>query len=560
MVFEEILEAIVEKIASNSKFSKEQIRQSLSVYRDSNSDFLLFLNKVSSSPVVDAENLYNTLLEKKIPEIENLACHDTHLSFNLNKKMFFKDILCSMHSRDIDFGKSNVGKRDTVVVDFSSPNIAKLFHVGHYRTTVLGNFIKNLMKNAGYNVVSLNYLGDWGKQFGLVLLGFEMFGSEDELEKNALMHLFEVYVKINKEAANDPAIHDNARNIFREMEEFKNEKYMSLWRKFREMSINNFKRLYKQLNIEFDVYSGESFYYESAKEFASSTSIATTEEDGSKVIDCAEYGNALIQKSDGTTLYLTRDICSAIDRITTYNAKKLVYVVSCEQDLHFKQLFSCLEKLGYDRSMFEHVNYGSVKGMSTRGGTVHFLEDIIQTSSEAIKARLLVNEDMNSEDIEKTAKILAISTLLVADFSAKRIKGYAFDFEKRANCEKGSGAYLQYAHCRLHSIEKNNSSSMADDLSSIDFSVIDVPEIHDLCYRLLWYERILNLCLEDYEPSRLVLYLMDLAKTINNLITKFRVLGESEHIAKARLLMFSACRTVIRNGLLVLGITPLNKM
>lgn len=560
MTFEDILETIVEKIASNSRFSKEQIRQSLNVYKDNNSDFLLFLNKISSSPMADAQNLYNALLEAKVPEIEHIACHDTHLSFNLNKRLFFKKILDSIHSQRDSFGKSNVGKGDTAVIDFSSPNIAKLFHVGHFRTTILGNFIKNLMQNAGYNVISLNYLGDWGKQFGLVVLGFEMFGSEEELEKNALMHLFEVYVKVNKAAASDPTIHDNARNIFREMEEFKNEEYMSLWRRFREISIVNLKRLYKELNIEFDVYSGESFYCESAKEFVSSTPIATTDEDGSKVIDCGEYGKALVQKSDGTTIYLTRDICAAVDRIKTYNAKKLIYVVSCEQDLHFKQLFSCLEKLGYDRSMFEHVNYGFVKGMSTREGTVHFLEDIIQTSSQAIKTRLLSNADVGCEDVEKTAKVLAISTLLIADFSAKRIKGYAFDFEQRANCEKGSGAYIQYTHCRLCSIEEHNSSSLVDDLSKIDFSVIDTPEVHDLCYRLLWYERTLKLCLEDYEPSRLVLYLMDLAKVVNNLITKLRVLGERESVAKARLLIFSACRTVIRNGLLVLGITPLNKM
>lgn len=560
MIFEKIMETVIEKIKNSSNFTEEQIRKYLSVYKDNNSDFIFFLNKISSSPVEDTKKLYEKLIESNIEAIDTIMCHETHISFNLNKKYFFKDVLTEIHTKKSDFGKLDVGKNETVVIDFSSPNIAKLFHVGHYRTTILGNFIKNLMKNAGYNVIALNYLGDWGKQFGLVLLGFEMYGSEEELEKDALMHLFKVYVKISNDASNNPEIHDKARIIFKEMEENKNEKYLGLWKRFREMSIVNFKRLYKRLNIEFDVYSGESFFYESAKEFANSTELAITDDDGSKVIDCGSLGKALIQKSDGTTLYITRDICSAVERIKEYNAKKLIYVVSSEQDLHFKQLFSCLEKLGYEKSMFEHVGFGFVKGLSTRRGNVHFIEDIIESSSDAVKSRLLNNENIKIDDIESTAEILAISTLLIADFSAKRIKGYTFDFDQRANCEKGSGAYLQYAHCRLYSIEERNRDFLVDNISDIDFSVIDLPEIHDLCYKLAWFERVLNSCLDDYEPSKLVLYLMDLVKIVSNLLIKLRVLGEEKKVAQARLLIFSACKTVIYNGLSILGIIPLNKM
>lgn len=559
-MFDSILDGILDKIQKGSKFTKEQLKKSLAVYKDGNSDFLIFLNKLSSSPAEDAKALYESIAKQNIEEIQDLAHQETSVSFNLNKKMFFKEILGAIRTKDAEYGKLDKGHGDTVVVEFSSPNIAKLFHVGHYRTTILGNFIKNLLKNANYNVVALNYLGDWGTQFGLVLLGFKMYGSAEELESDALMHLFRVYAQVNKAANADPKIHEEARNIFREMEEFHNKEYMAQWRWFREMSIENFKRLYKKLNIEFDVYSGESLFADEAKEFASTTPLATTDEDGSRVIDCGEYGKSLIQKSDGTTLYLTRDICAAKYRIEKFNAKKAIYVVSSEQDLHFKQVFTCMEKLGYDRSIFQHVNFGYVKGMSTRGGTVHFIEDIIQASSEAVKTRLLANKGISPEDVDNVAAILAVSTLLIADFSAKRIKGYTFDFEKRANCESGSGAYLQYAHCRLRSIEEHNSASVVSDVSGIDFSVIDTPEVHNLCYRLLWFERVLEQCLDDYEPSRLVLYLMDLAKVTNNMISKLRVMGESEEVAKARMLLFSACRIVIRNGLTILGITPLNKM
>lgn len=559
-MFDVIIEKITDKIHSSSKFTREQIAKSLSVYRDGNSDFVMFLNGISKSPAEDARELYECIMQQNIDEIQNISCRGTSITFNLNKKLFFKQVLSEIRAKDTQYGKFDAGHEETVVIDYSSPNIAKLFHVGHYRTTILGNFIKNLLRNANYNVVSLNYLGDWGKQFGLVLLGFKMFGSEEELEKDALMHLFNVYVRINKEVKSNSALDDEAKEIFRAMEESHDEKYLSQWRRFREMSIVNFERLYKELNIEFEVYSGESFFFEPAKEFAKTTDLAITDEDGSKFIDCGVYGKALIQKSDGTTLYLTRDICAAMDRVKTYNAKKLIYVVSDEQKLHFQQLFTCMEKLGLDSKMFEHVSFGRVNGMSTRGGTVHFIDDIIQTSSDAIKTRLLANKDIEDTDINTTAKVLAISTLLIADFSAKRIKGYEFNFDDRANCEKGSGAYLQYAHCRLVSIEEHNVISVVESAEEIDFTHIDVPEVHDLCYRLMWFERVLKLCTDDYEPSRIVLYLMDLAKAVNNLISVFRVLGESPEVAKARMLLFSASRIVIRNGLVLLGITPLNKM
>lgn len=560
MHFDDILSKIIERLESCTSLSNETIRKYLGVYKDNKTDFLLFFNQISETPEDDAKKLFEKLKDKNFPEIESISQNGSSVGFNLNKRMFFKDAFKMILNSDLHFGENQLGKGKTVVIDYSSPNIAKIFHVGHYRTTILGNFIKNLLKNADYNVVSLNYLGDWGKQFGLVLLGYEKFGSDEELEKDSLSHLFKIYVKINEEAKNNPEIHDQARHIFREMEEFHNEKYLSMWRKFRELSIKKYMELYQKLNIEFDVYSGESLFYEPAKNFAENNTISLKDEDGSKFVDCGTFGKALIQKSDGTTLYLTRDICSAISRIKEYDASKLIYVVSSEQDRHFDQLFYCLQLQGYDRSMFEHVNYGYVKGMSTRNGTVHFIEDIIESSSEAIKSRLLKNKDIPSDNIDNTALILAVSTLLIADFSAKRIKGYTFDYEQRANCEKGSGAYLQYAHCRLKSIEENNAQHDITDLSAIDFSMIDLPEVHEVAYKLLWYERILTQCLDDYEPSRIVLYLMDLTKVVNNLVENMRVKDEPEAVAKARLVVLSACRRVIRNGMILLGITPLNKM
>lgn len=567
--FDSLFNCIVDKIANGCEISREQISSALAVSeKETQSNFSIFFNKISESPTETAKKVFDYFDSNKFEEITDLKLKNTNVSFSLNMKLYYSGIYRMINKKDCDYGRSIRGDGETVVIDYSSPNVAKLFHVGHYRTTILGNFIKNLMNFAGYKAISLNYLGDWGKQFGLVLLGFEKYGNEEELKKDALMHLFQIYVKINADAKEDPKIHDEAREIFRAMEEDKNEEYLSKWRAFREISIEKFKQLYKKLNVTFDVYSGESFYTEAAVSFANENKISVQDEDGSKYIDCGKLGKALIRKSDGTTLYVTRDICAAVDRIKTFNPSRLIYVVSDEQNLHFSQLFECMSKLGYDKKMFQHVNYGKVYGMSTRKGNVFLLEDIIEASCNAIKSRVLSREMSDTricdeslqQNVDKTAYILAISTLLVADFEAKRIKGYTFDADQRANCDKGSGAYLQYAHCRLLGIERMNSSIDLSIPESINLSLIENDDFISLSYKLLWFERVLSLTLEDFEPSRIVSYIMDIASKVNNVISKYKVKGEDVEVAKARLYAFRAARITIRNCLLVLGMEPLNKM
>ncbi|KAI5168353.1 arginyl-tRNA synthetase [Pancytospora epiphaga] len=555
MKFCDITEQIVNGISERTRFSNMEVSTVLMKSRDANRpDFYMFLNQISSDPIADAASLGEAI--KDIDIIENIVVKNTVVSFNLKKNLFLAGMITSILEAGCKFGSSTNGVGKRAVVDFSSPNIAKIFHVGHFRTTVLGNFVVNLLRTGGYDVLAMNYLGDWGKQFGLVLLGYERFGDKELLKKDPLIHLFNIYVKISAEAKTDDSVNQQAREIFRSMEEDKNEKYLSQWRMFRELSIEKYKTLYKKLNIEFDVYSGESLYNEAARDFASQTSICKQDEDGSYVIDGGKTGKILVQKLDGTTLYMTRDIVAAKDRIENYKADYLYYVVGDEQSKHFEQLFTCMEMLGYDRSRFRHINYGLIKGMSTRNGQVHFLEDVITNSAAVIKEKLLT-DDKGIEDKDSTALILAVSTLLIADFGAKRIKGYTFDIEQRANCEAGSGAYLQYAHCRLLSIEAKNAGLST---CSVDFSLVDSPEVCAFAYKLFWYEHIIELCFEDFEPSRIVVYLMDLVKSSNNLVNKLRVMNTEENLASARLAILKAARIVIGNGLRVLGIQPLERM
>lgn len=568
MHFNEIVESVIEKIAPRSKLTTEQMSKILMKTRASNKqDFSICLKGISSTAEEDSQRLYDSLVSDPVDIIHNVQYVNGNITFSLKKELFVRDILLLINREDCKFGHNNIGSGKKVVVDFSSPNIAKIFHVGHFRTTVLGNFVVNLLRVCGYETVSMNYLGDWGKQFGLVLLAYEKYREllnlDEKLEKDPLVTLYELYVQINSDAKRDPSIDLQAKEILRKMEEDKEQKYLDLWKKFRALSIEKYKELYKKLNIEFDVYSGESVYNDKAKQFVQSTELAKRDEDGSYVIDCGEHGKALIQKSDGTMLYMTRDIASAIDRLETYKADQLIYVVADEQNKHFELLFACMEKLHYDGSLFRHINYGLIKGMSTRNGQVHFLEEVIERSARAVNENILSRPDKKVQlsNKEEVATNLAVSTLIVADFSAKRIKGYTFDIESRANCEKGSGAYLQYAHCRLKSIESVNSEL---DLSNVsDAAIQDVASnaiVAELVYKLIWLEHLIELSLVDFEPSRITLYLMDLARLANSLADSLKVKGVEQDTAVARLLVVRATRIVLNNALRILGIVPLDRM
>ncbi|ADM11984.1 arginyl-tRNA synthetase [Encephalitozoon intestinalis ATCC 50506] len=563
-MFNELFKKVVEQVSNVSKFSPEEIERCMEKScQPKKPNVTLFLIKISSSPQEDAKELHEALEKASIELIQNLAIRGPSVCFDINKKAILKDVLGYIQSNKETFGNNSIGKGKRMVVEYSSPNIAKIFHIGHLRTTILGQFIVNLLKASGYETVSMNYFGDWGKQFGFVLLGYSKYGSEEELEKDPLKHLFNVYVKISADAKENPEVDLEAREIFRKMEEENDEWCMNLWKRFRELSVEKYKSLYERLNVRFDVYSGESLYNKKGKEIVEAYKEVKTDEDGSKVFDLGKNRKVLVMKNDGTTLYITRDIAAAIERLEKYSPEKIIYVVSTEQNKHFEDLFKILGILGHDESKFLHVSYGLVAGMSTRAGKAQFLEDIIQESTSVMKKVMMSDSTKNSftmDEIDQTAEVLAISTLLVMDFTARRVKGYEFDIEKRARNTSGTGPYLQYAHCRLKSIESRNSDVDYSDINTIDFSLIHVPEVFNLVYKLLWFEHAVEKCLDDYEPSRIVTYLQDLASCVNVAINSLKVLGVEKELARARLLVLSSARIVLHNGLKILGATPLNKM
>ena len=564
ITFTSLEKKVVDLLSVDGEYNKNKIEECLMKYsEDRRKSFVLFVTRVVPPEAVEetTKKMYKNL-EKFDDFILDLEITNGALMFNINMNKFTKEVITTILTKGDTFGSIENKTGENILLDYSSPNIAKIFHVGHFRTTILGNFIKNLYKFNGYNPISINYLGDWGKQFGLVLLGYKKFGDPEKLKTEPLMHLFHVYVEVNKHKE----LQQEARDIFKAMEEDQNEEYLNQWREFRKLSIKNFVSLYDKLNVQFDVYSGESFYNVRAKEFALNCIRSIDDGDGSLVFDCGKkLGKALLLKSDGTTLYITRDIVAIKERFEEYLPKKIIYVVSSEQKLHFEQLFHIAGELGYDKSKLLHVDFGLVKGMSTREGTVHFIDDVIETAQSVFYD--FVKDKNDVLDKEMTSLTLAISFLIINDFSAKRIKGYTFDIKKKATTQKGQalGPTLQYTHCRLCSIlEVNKNLTAFDDISVLDNINLELlgqdSMTNGLLYKLMWFEQINIQTLKDYEPSKFVFYLQDLCGLINLAINKCRVKDEENELAKARLALFKAAQIVLHNGLIVLGLKPLTKM
>lgn len=500
------------------------------------------------------------------------------VNFKLNPGYFVPKAIQEILSLGSMFGMSNIGHGRRIGIDYSAPNIAKPFHAGHVRSTIIGNFIKHLYAAAGFDCVGINYLGDWGKQYGLLALGYLKYGKEETLKEDPIKHLFNVYVAINRDMEQDPSIDDQARAYFKRMEDGDQEA-LSLWRRFRDLSIVKYKQVYARLNIFFELYSGESLYQDQLPLAIDMLQRAGILEDsqGAKTINLEEWklGRALIVKKDGTSIYMSRDIAAAYDRFTKMHMDKLVYVVACQQDLHLAQLFRIYHLLGKHSVVPEqwfnnmvHVNFGMVRGMKTRKGEVKFLEEILDEAKEVMQGVMRQNPDKYAEieNPERTSDILAVSAVMIQDMSAKRIKDYDFKLERVTQFEGDTGPYLQYAHSRLCSIERKFldreqiASSELDLIKGVNLELLTEKEAGDLMWHCVQYPEILQECRLNFEPCTLVSYLITLSQLVSSTINKLWVMGQEKELALARLAMYRAARIVLGNGLRILGLVPLERM
>ncbi|KAK5946027.1 arginyl-tRNA synthetase [Knufia obscura] len=490
-----------------------------------------------------------------------------------------------------------------IVVEFSSPNIAKEFHQGHLRSTIIGGFISKLYALNGWEVIRMNYLGDWGKQYGLLANGFRQFGSQEELAKNSIAHLFEVYVKISKiKAEQDVPINDlkkqirekkqkgedtaalekeleplvaesedeKARRYFKSMED-KEPEAMKLWKQFRDLSIDKYKKTYARLNIEFDVYAGESLVSPEKIDEVLKTlkeKNISEESEGAVLIDFAKHGakklnKAIIQRKDGTPLYLTRDLAGILERHEKYNFDKMIYVIADQQNEHNGQLFKTTEISGHKEisDKCQHISFGMVKGMSTRRGTVKFLDDVIQHVKDTMMEVMRKNDKKYQQltEPEKIADILAITAIMVQDLTGKVRNGYEFDFERMTSFEGDTGPYLQYAHARLCSIERKAGADLGS-LSSADLSLLNEQHAIDLARSLAQYPEVVTNTYKTQEPATILTYLFKMSHALSSSYDVLQVVGSEPELMQARLALYEAARQVLWNGMTLLGLTPVERM
>ena len=493
---------------------------------------------------------------------EKVVATGPYVNFFLDKSQISDQVIKSVIQAGADYGQQEEGQGANVTIDLSSPNIAKPFSVGHLRSTVIGDAISNIYKKMGYNTIKINHLGDWGKQFGLLMVAYKKWGSKEAVEANPIDELLKLYVRINAEIENDPALDDEGRLWFKKLEDGDPEA-TELWQWFRDESLVEFNRIYKLLGVEFDSLNGEAFYNDKMDE-----AVQILEEKGllkeSKGASIVELDDvnlppAMIKKSDGATLYITRDIATAIYRARTYNFVKNIYVVGQEQSNHFRQLKAVLKKMGFEWSDdMIHVDFGLVtknrQKLSTRKGNIILLEPTLQEAISRAKAQI---EEKNPEleNKEEVAHAVGVGAVKFYDLKTDRRNGYDFDLEAMVSFEGETGPYVQYAYARIQSIlRKANFTPSADATYSLSDS-----ESWEIIKLLQDFSRVVKRVAENYDPSLIAKYAINLAQAFNKYYAHTRILDESPE-RESRLALSYSTAVVLKEALRLLGVDAPDKM
>jgi arginyl-tRNA synthetase len=568
----EVTKAIAEFVSQETGLSVEEVARGIEIPRDPKWGDYAFpcfsLAKVKrKSPQALAGEIAGKFQAGRF--LTQCTPEGAYLNFRIRREAWAEIILKRIFFGEQEYGKSQEGKGKTVLVEFSSPNIAKPFHVGHLRSTIIGNSLCEIFERLGYRVIRLNHLGDWGKQFGEVITGFKHWGSPEQLEAHPLRHLFEVYSRFHSESDIHPELHEEARAWFKKLEKGEAEA-RQLWERFREISVEEFKRLYSFLRVSFDSYDGESFYQDRLPELVERlrNSGLLVESQGAWIVPLEDYGlpPALILKKDEATLYLTRDIAAAEYRFQRWNFEKLMYVVGAPQKLHFQQLFKVLELMGYDwNRRLVHVDFGHVLGMSTRRGEVIFLQDVID---EAVQRAERVIEERGEDkearigkipegERKKIARAVGLGAIIFNDLRTRRSKDVEFDWDRILGFEGATGPYCQNAHVRCCGIMRKYTGVVTE---KVDFTVLSSDEEFDLIKRLGELPEVTRRAAEEYEPSVAAGFMLELAMSLNVFLARYRVLGEENNVTQTRILLIHGIKAVLSACLKMLGMEVLERM
>lgn len=518
------------------------------------------------APPMIAKGIAEAIAENEIFEkVENV---NAYVNMFVSKAAMAKEVVSEVLAKGDDFGRSDIGAGKKVIVEYSSPNIAKPFHIGHIRSTVIGNSIYKIYDFLGYDAMRINHLGDYGTQFGKMICAYRRWGNKEDVINEPIKTLLSYYTKFHEEAENDPSLEDEARAIFTKLEKGEPEE-VELWQWFRDESLKEFNRVYDMLGITFDSYNGESFYSDKMPRFVNELrEKGIMEEDkGANIVRLDDYnlGTALITKSDGSTLYITRDIAAAVYRKETYDFHKNIYVVASQQNLHFQQWIQIIEMLGYEWARdCVHIPFGLVSleegTMSTRQGRVVFLEDVLNRAVEQTK-QIILEKNVNAENIDETAKEVGIGAVVFNELSNYRIKDYVFSWNKVLNFEGETGPYVQYTHARACSIMRRAGEDIvAKAAAGFDASYITGESAHELIKLIYNLPEVIVEAGDKYEPSVVTRHIVDIAQAFNKFYHDEHILvdNEDEKVAKVALVM--AAKAAIKNGLALLGMKAPEKM
>lgn len=566
---------IAEIIAKNLEgLTEDEIKSMIEIPQDQSMGDYAFPCFRLAKTMRKAPNLIAAELAEKLQGeqlFSEVSPVNAYVNMFVSREEMMKSTVSEVLEEKENFGRSDIGGNKKVIVEFSSPNIAKPFHIGHIRSTVIGNSLSKIYDALGYDVFKINHLGDYGTQFGKMICAYRRWGNREDVINAPIKTLLGYYTKFHVEVEEHPELEDEARAIFTKLEQGSKEE-VELWQWFREESLKEFQRVYDMLGIEFDSYNGESFYSDKMPRFEKELSDKglLQESKGAQVVDLEEYklGTALIKKSDGSSLYITRDIAAAVYRKENYDFYKNIYVVATQQNLHFQQLFKIIELMGYDwANQCVHVPFGMVRleegTMSTRHGRVVFLEDVLNGAIE--KTREIIEEkNPNIENLEEITSQVGIGAVVFNELSNNRIKDYTFKWDQILNFDGETGPYVQYTHARCASLLRKAGEDIvakAQDPKNVDFALLAKSDsAYELTKLIYAFPGVVEQAGEKYEPSIITRHIIDIAQCFNKFYHDEHIIVDDEVEKTSKIALVIATKRVIATGIGLLGMKAPERM